>query len=253
MWMRATDRKLFAGLLVALVALAWLALLVWGQSPYDRYLDHGQLSEVTGKDASLLVLFVVGWTVMVFAMMLPTSLPLITLFHTMTRGCPDHTSLVTLLIVGYVSVWMWFGVAVHAGDLALHEGIERVAWLDENSWVIGAGTLMVAGVYQFTPLKYHCLDKCRSPLMFIPQQPRTYSTTPAWCAGVFCGCCCWSLMLLMFAMGAGNIGWMLVLGGVMAIEKNMPWGRQLGKPLGILLLVGGILVAVMGATDIHSW
>ena len=149
MWMRATDRKLFAGLLVALVALAWLALLVWGQSPYDRYLDHGQLSEVTGKDASLLVLFVVGWTVMVFAMMLPTSLPLITLFHTMTRGCPDHTSLVTLLIVGYVSVWMWFGVAVHAGDLALHEGIERVAWLDGNSWVIGAGTLMVAGVYQF--------------------------------------------------------------------------------------------------------
>ena len=185
------------------------------------------LSEVTGRDAFLLVFFVVGWTVMVFAMMLPTSLPLITLFHTMTRGRPDHTGLVTLLIVGYVSVWMWFGVAVHAGDFALHEGLERVPWLDENSWVIGAGTLMVAGVYQFTPLKYHCLDKCRSPLMFITQHwrgshERMQSLRLGMHHGVFCVGCCWSLMPLMFAMGAGNIGWMLVLGMVMAIEKNMP-------------------------------
>ena len=60
-------------------------------------------------------------------------------------------------------------------------------------------------------------------------------------------------MVLMFAMGAGNIGWMLVLGMVMAAENSMPWGRQLGKPLGILLLVGGILVAVTGATDSYRW
>ena len=258
MWARATDPKLFAGLLVALVALAWLILWVWGESPHGRYLDHEQLSEVTGKDAFLLVFFVAGWTVMVFAMMLPTSLPLITLFHSMTRERPDHTWLVALLIVGYVSVWMWFGVAVHAGDLALHEGVERVPWLDDNSWLIGAGTLMVAGAYQFTPLKYHCLDKCRSPLMFITQNwrggnERMQSLRLGVHHGIFCVGCCWSLMLLMFVVGAGNIGWMLVLGMVMAIEKNMPWGRQLGKPLGILLLAVGTAVAIMGATGAYSW
>jgi len=62
--------------------------------------------------------------------------------------------------------------------------------------------------------------------------------------GLFCVGCCWSLMLLMFAVGAGNIGWMLVLGTIMAVEKNMPWGRRLSKPLGILLISSGLIITV---------
>jgi predicted metal-binding membrane protein len=78
------------------VALAWLGLWLWGESPYGRFLDHSQLSEITSEDASLLVFFVGGWTLMVFAMMLPTSLPLIALFHTMTRNRPDHKWLLVI-------------------------------------------------------------------------------------------------------------------------------------------------------------
>jgi predicted metal-binding membrane protein len=51
-------------------------------------------------------------------------------------------------------------------------------------------------------------------------------------------------MLLMFVVGAGNVGWMLVLGALMAVEKNMPWGRRMSKPLGVLLLAWGIALAV---------
>jgi predicted metal-binding membrane protein len=51
-------------------------------------------------------------------------------------------------------------------------------------------------------------------------------------------------MLLMFAVGTGNIGWMLVLGALMAVEKNLPWGRRMSKPLGILLLTWGIMLVV---------
>ncbi len=58
-------------------------------------------------------------------------------------------------------------------------------------------------------------------------------------------------MLIMFAVGAGSIGWMLVLGMVMAIEKNMPWGRQLGKPLGVLLLLSGALVVIVIGFDLR--
>ena len=54
--------------------------------------------------------------------------------------------------------------------------------------------------------------------------------------GLFCVGCCWALMLLMFAVGVGNVAWMLVLGAVMAVEKNMPWGRKLSAPLGVALL-----------------
>src|SRR5687768_14487303 len=107
MMVRVENRKLFISLLVALAALAWLGLWLWGESPYGRFLDHSQLSEVTGEDASLLVFFVAGWTLMVFAMMLPTSLPLIALFHTMTRRRPDHKWLLALLVTGYVGTWAW--------------------------------------------------------------------------------------------------------------------------------------------------
>ena len=249
MWVRVDNRKLFAALLVALVALAWLGLWVWGQSPYEQFLDHDQLGDITSEDAALLVFFVAGWTTMIFAMMLPTSLPLITLFHGLTRRRADHMWLVTLLIAGYLSTWVAFGVVVHLGDLGLHEAVEQSAWLEANSWVLGAGILMLAGAYQFTPLKYHCLDKCRSPMSFVVEHWRGKheQAQSLWLGvhhGIFCIGCCWSLMLLMFAVGAANIGWMLVLGAVMAIEKNMPWGRRLSAPLGLVLLASGLLTVL---------
>lgn len=252
MIVRVENRKLFLGLLAALIALAWLSLWLWGQSPYGRYLDHTRLSEIASEDAALLLFFVLGWTLMVFAMMLPTSLPLIALFQTMTRQRPDHKLLVALVITGYIGVWAWFGVVVHLGDLALHQLAEQSRWLSANSWMLGAGTLALAGVYQFTPLKYHCLDRCRSPFSFIMghwtgKNERFQALRLGLRHGVFCLGCCWPLMLLMFVVGAGSITWMLVLGALMAVEKNLPWGRRLSKPLGVLLLVWGGAVAVTAA------
>ena len=62
--------------------------------------------------------------------------------------------------------------------------------------------------------------------------------------GIFCLGCCWSLMLLMFVVGTGNIGWMLVLGMAMGVEKNMPWGRRLSALLGVVLLASsGAIIA----------
>jgi predicted metal-binding membrane protein len=54
--------------------------------------------------------------------------------------------------------------------------------------------------------------------------------------GVFCVGCCWALMLVMFVVGVGSVGWMLALAAVMAAEKNLPWGRWLRAPLGIGLI-----------------
>src|SRR5215208_2804363 len=112
------DRRLFAALMVALIALAWLALWVWGQSPYGRFLSHHSLEAVRGN-AVLMLVFVAGWTLMVVAMMLPTSLPLVTLFRTLVRGRPDRTWLTVLLIAGYLVVWTLFGILVYSGDWIL--------------------------------------------------------------------------------------------------------------------------------------
>jgi predicted metal-binding membrane protein len=256
MWVRADTRQPLAVLIVALSALAWLALWLWGQSPYGRFLSHHNLDAIRGSGA-LALIFIAGWAVMVIAMMLPTSLPLITLFQAFVRQRSNRVPLVALLIAGYLAVWVLFGVLVYAGDWALHQTIDHSAWFAGYAWMLGALTLILAGVYQFTPLKYYCLDKCRSPMNFILghwhggdelQQAFALGVHH----GLFCVGCCWSLMLLMFAVGAGSLGWMLLLGVVMAIEKNLPWGRRLSLPLGVALLVWGALVLLFGAPAEHA-
>jgi predicted metal-binding membrane protein len=62
--------------------------------------------------------------------------------------------------------------------------------------------------------------------------------------GLYCVGCCWALMLPMFAVGMGSVGWMLLLGAVMAVEKNLPCGRRLSAPLGLALLAPSAWIAV---------
>src|SRR5919206_1127808 len=121
MWTAPRDgRRLFVALMVGLIALAWLALWIWGQSPYGRFLHHHELSESDLRNGLSVLIIVAGWLLMLVAMMLPTSLPLVALFHRLTRQRPDHVSLVLLLIAGYLAVWTLFGVAVLFGDGLLH-------------------------------------------------------------------------------------------------------------------------------------
>src|SRR5216683_4552736 len=159
-------RRPFALLLVGVSGLAWLTLAVWGQSPYGRYLSHHSLEQVRGGGPLMLV-FVAGWLVMLLAMMLPTSLPLVTMFHSMVRRRADRLQLIGLLLVGYLSIWVGFGMLVYLGDTALHAAVAQSVWLADHAWTFTAAALLLAGLYQFTPLKYHCLDKCRSPFSFI--------------------------------------------------------------------------------------
>jgi predicted metal-binding membrane protein len=215
-------------------------------------LDHEELAEGSLEGSVLVIglVFVAGWTLMMVAMMLPSSLPLVGLFRRLVRQRLDRTRLVGLLIAGYLGIWILFGVMVLIGDWGLHQALEKIAWLGANEWALGAATLVLAGIYQFTPLKYHCLDKCRSPLSFIMGHWQgSHEQTQAFRLGVhhgiFCIGCCWSLMLLMFAVGMGNLGWMLVLGMVMAVEKNMPWGRRLSAPLGAVLLGWGLTLVLV--------
>jgi predicted metal-binding membrane protein len=250
---RIQDRRPFLALLISIVALAWLGLVAWGRSPYGRFLSHEAIGGTDGLGlgyAEIAVFFVAAWVLMIVAMMLPTVFPLILLFQRFTASRSDAGLLIATLLAGYLLTWGLFGAAAHIADLGLHTAIAQSHWLADRSWVVGAGTLAVAGAYQFTPLKYYCLDKCRSPYSFIVEHWRGKS--PLMDAfrlglhhGVFCVGCCWSLMLLMFAVGAGNVGWMLVLGSIMAAEKNLPWGRRLSTPLGVLLLSIGLGMLAM--------
>lgn len=254
----ATHRSYFTFVLGALIVLAWLTLWLWEQSPYGRYLSHGELGNINLDAESmeilrLGVLYVVGWTLMTMAMMLPTTIPLLDIFRRLTRRRADRAQLVTQVIAGYLLVWLGFGIGAHIFDFGLHRLFDQSRWLQSNAWVFGAGPLMVAGLFQFSRLKYRCLDKCRTPLSFVIRHwHRDNNQRQALLLGAshgaYCVGCCWALMLLMFAVGTGNVGWMLVLGAVMAIEKNISWGRHLSTPLGLMLIAWGSLIALN-----HAW
>jgi predicted metal-binding membrane protein len=255
------HRRVFLPLLAALVALAWAALWAWAASPYARYLDHaGWTAE--GPVALLCAAIPAGtlvvpaalaglaWVLMIAAMMLPTALPLFDAFDRLAADRPDRPHLLALLGLGYVTAWGGFGVVAHALHGLLLATVDSVPVLSRHAWLIGSATIAGAGAFQFSRLKHRCLDKCRSPLSFViehwrgRQQARQAFVLGAH-HGLFCVGCCWALMLLMFVVGAGNLGWMLLLAALMAIEKNLPWGRRLSAPLGFALLGwAALLVAV---------
>jgi predicted metal-binding membrane protein len=243
-----------------LIGVAWATLLLWEWSPYGRYLDHGRWTElglagaicrvVPGGDVLLpALLYVGGWLLMSAAMMLPTALPLLQRFDRLAAVRSDRVQLIASLVTGYLLAWLGFGIAAHLLDGVLHVAVRLSDWLLINAWALGAAMLAIAGLFQFSRLKYHCLDRCRTPLSFIIGHwhgvaPRREAFLLGLHHGVFCVGCCWAIMLLMFAVGSASVGWMLALGAVMAIEKNAPWGKRLSQPLGYLLLGCGVLITL---------
>ncbi|MBI3286290.1 MAG: DUF2182 domain-containing protein [Burkholderiales bacterium] len=250
------HRRVFLPILGALVALAWLTLWLWTRSPYGRYLDHGDWT-ASGPAAALcralpagdvllpMLLYAAAWILMTAAMMLPTTLPLFNVFDRLTAARPDHARLMLLLGLGYMAAWGAFGLlahALHSAVLALLARAPALAW---HGWLIGAASVALAGAFQFSRLKYRCLEKCRTPLSFVIEHWRGQGQArQAFLLGahhgLFCVGCCWALMLLMFALGMGSLGWMLLLAAAMALEKNLPWGRRLSAPLGWALLASAL-------------
>ena len=236
------DQAILGGLLVALAASAWLALWAWGSSPYARYLDHEGGVAAPPLEAAL---FSAGWVLMIVAMMLPSSVPLVMTFAALVRRRRRPGALVALLLLGYLVIWGAFGLGAWVLDRGIHVGVAAVPWLAANPQLILGATLLGAGLWQFSPLRDRCLDECRSPLGFVMNRwrgmaPEREAFAMGVAHGAFCVGCCWSLMLVMFGVGMANVAAMLALGGLTAVEKNLPWGRRLTRPVGVAL----VLVAI---------
>ena len=236
------DRAILIGSLLALAIAAWVSLWLWEGSPYSAYLGHDSLGAPTAVSSGL---FTVGWLLMIVAMMLPSSVPLVVTFAALVGRRARPRRLVALLLLGYLLIWAGFGLGAWAADRIVHAGVDAIPWLGGHPQVIIAATLLVAGLWQFSPLRDRCLDECRSPLGFVMNRWRGVSEgRDAFLMGVahgaFCIACCWSLMLVMFGVGLGSLVAMLALGGVTAIEKNLPQGRRLTRPLGVVLVLAAV-------------
>jgi predicted metal-binding membrane protein len=236
------DRAILVAALIGLSLLAWASLAAWSASPAGAALHH---HTGTGPLGLAAMLFTAGWTLMILAMMLPSSIPLVLTFAAVTGRRPQPRLLVALLLAGYLVAWAGFGLAAWVADRGIHAAVDALPWLASYPQVILGSTLLAAGLGQLSPLRDRCLDECRTPLGFVVARwrgshPRRESFAMGIAHGAFCVGCCWSLMLVMFGVGLGSLTAMLVLGAITAAEKNLPWGRRLSRPMGIILILAGV-------------
>ena len=182
---------------------------------------------------------------MIVAMMLPSTIPLVMTFAALVGRRRRPGRLVSLLLLGYLVVWAGFGLAAWVLDRGIHAAVDVLPWLAAHPQLIIGTTLLSAGLWQFSPLRDRCLEECRSPLGFVLNRWRGVSERREAFAmglahGAFCVGCCWSLMLVMFGVGLANVAAMILLGGLTAVEKNLPSGRRLTHPVGLILVLAAV-------------
>ena len=214
---------------VAAIAGAWALAIVTELTGTAGRLHHDALIEGGPPLPLALALFLVAWQMMIAAMMLPSSLPLVRLFAAASAGQPRPRAAMTGLLAGYAAVWTAFGAAAFLFDVGVHAAVDASAWLRANDGLIGPATLALAGAFQFTPLKDACLRQCRHPAQFLLryyQRGATGGLRLGTRHGLFCVGCCWALMLVMFSVGVASLVWMGLLTAVMVHEKTRPMGRR---------------------------
>jgi predicted metal-binding membrane protein len=221
-----------AAVLLIAAAIAWVATIAWST----------QGESMTGTMGLTLPAFLVAWTVMMAAMMLPSVAPVASLYARSISG--RRAVRLSLFTAGYLVVWAAAGVVAFVIGSVIGGLAESDARLGTAA---GVGAYLACGVYQLSPLKYRCLAHCRSPLsLFLHyssyQGPLRDLRVGAH-HGAYCLGCCWALMVVLLALGAMSVIPMLILAIVVITEKLWSRGEAFSRAIGIVCL--GLAVATI--------
>jgi predicted metal-binding membrane protein len=229
--------------LLPALALIALAVVGWASVAYQAAsMGSMQSASMSGMQTGGIgeaTLFLLAWTAMMVAMMVPATLPLILLYRTIARNrlslVRARVGMVTLL-VGYIAVWASAGLPVYAYNSLAGAAGSLAA-------VLPALLLIVGGAYQFTPLKRICHARCSSPLFFLMHnwRPGTNGALRlGMLHGVDCLGCCAGLMVGLVALGMMNLVWMLTAALIIFAEKTLPNSHRIARPLGVVMVAGGV-------------
>lgn len=208
---------------------SWLYLLymAWGMANMDLPAAQWLMPAMMHWGATDLGLVFLMWAVMMAAMMLPSALPMVQMYARSAEGQGEYRNgrLTGAFVGGYLAVWTAFSAAATLAQWGLLE-LRLITPMMESASNGLSGTLLVAaGLYQFTPLKHACLNKCRTPLGFLLSEWRPGpggAFVMGLRHGTYCTGCCVMLMLLLFVLGVMNLLWILVLTLVVLTEKLLP-------------------------------
>jgi predicted metal-binding membrane protein len=243
---------ILVGGLCAVTAVSWLYLVRMARDM--EVTCCAAMAKATGRGMGVGWVLAM-WIVMMAAMMVPTAAPMTVLFARFVRGRSPTARAVLpagMMLLGYVIAWSLFGAVA----TVLQIGLERAALMSPVSMklerpAIAGVVLIVAGAFQWTPLKRACLQRCRSPIGFFMTEWREGAGGALLMGlhhGLFCMGCCWAMMLLLFALGAMNLAWIGALTALVLLEKLAPRGPALARAAGVVMVAGGVWIVVAGGT-----
>jgi predicted metal-binding membrane protein len=241
------DRSIVVSGLVGISALAW-AYIIYVASDMEHMDMEMAMPQMQAWRILDLVLVFLMWVVMMVAMMVPSAAPMVLMFATLNRRRHEqqHPLVPTgTFLVGYLLVWTGFSALATFAQWGLHTAALLSPMMVSTSSVLGGLLLLMAGIFQWTPLKYACLTHCRSPLGFLMTEWRE-GTLGALLIGLkhgsYCVGCCWILMALLFVAGVMNLLWVAAITAFILTEKVLPRGDLVGRVAGGVLVLGGIVL-----------
>jgi len=243
------DRLIVLSGLAGVSALAWLYLV---------YLSRGMPDTVMGMESTMpqrqawagrdLVLMFAMWAIMMVAMMVPSAAPAILLFAAINRQRREWQGAfgpTAVFLLGYLALWMGFSVVATLAQWGLHAASLTTGMVSAGP-ILGAVLLIIAGIFQWTPLKRACLAHCRSPQGFFMTKWREGTVGAlrmGFKHGVYCIGCCWLLMSLLLVAGAMNLLWVAAIAAFVLVEKAAPAGQWVSRIVGLVLVGWGIWMA----------
>jgi predicted metal-binding membrane protein len=186
---------------------------------------------------------------MMVAMMLPSAAPMILLVLGVyrRRGDDQARAAGVMFVAGYLIAWTAFSAAAAALQVGLHRAALVAADMRLRSAAVSGAVLIVAGVYQWLPIKNACLGHCQSPLRYLTEhwrEGRRGGLMMGLDHGVFCVGCCWLLMVLLFVLGVMNLFWIAALAVFVLLEKLAMRGELLTRVAGVAVAVWGLYLLV---------
>ena len=241
--------------LVVLVAILPLACWAWvvtmARDMYGPMTGASAWMMTMVWDGPHVVLLWAMWAVMMTGMMLPSASPLVLLYGAATRRSRHETATaprrIYALTAGYLFIWALFSIAATALQRGFSALLLLSPMMEGASTRFSAALLLLAGLYQLTPIKLACLRACQSPLGFLMSRWRggvSGAFRMGLAHGAYCVGCCWALMLLLFAGGVMNLAVIAALTALVAFEKLAPFGRHAARVTGMLLIAGGLWMLV---------
>jgi predicted metal-binding membrane protein len=237
------DRAVVALVLLLVVAVAWAYTV---HTALATGVEGMVMPHIRPWDALDFLLMFAMWAAMMTAMMLPSAAPMILVLAAVVRrraGAHSPHAATALFTLAYVVVWVGFALLATLTNWILHQAGAMTSMMGNAVPVLGGVILLGAGVYQWTPAKHACLNRCRSPLAFLMTEWREGSQGVFVMGvrhGLYCLGCCWALMGLLFVVGVMNLLWIAALAGVALAEKILPAGAFLSRGVGTLLIAAGL-------------